>query len=114
MTSSSIRWRVGRSGSTALVLLATTGGCLALIPPGHAQLPTRDVCDKLMSDTLEEIIRATTHVPNAIKRLQVSGCQGSRAACTQAADNLRAQTEANQPDKVANISSAQRAVSCIP
>ena len=114
MTSFSVRRWASRSGATAIVYLATTAGWLSLISPAHAQQPTREVCDKLMSDTLEEIRRATTQVPNAIKRLQNSGCEGSRAACTQAADNLRVQTEANQPDKVSNIRLAQRAVSCIP
>ena len=103
-----------RSGFVAMVFLSVCAGCSALIPLAHAQAPIRQVCDKLMSDTLDEIRKASPRISNAIKALQDSRCEGSRSACTQAADNLRVQTEANQQDKVANIRLAQRAVSCIP
>jgi len=104
--------RVSRFGFTALLFPITA--FLGVFSLAHAQEPTREACDRLMSDTLEEVRRATEQIPKAIKALQDSGCQGSRAACTQAANSLRAETEGNHPDKVASIRLAQRAVSCIP
>jgi hypothetical protein len=104
------RW-APRFGTAATLLLSV---CWGLVHPAHAQPPSREVCDKLMSDTLEEIRIASPRVSNAIKVLQDSHCEGSRAACTQAAEYLRVQTEANQPDKVANVRLAQRAQSCMP
>jgi hypothetical protein len=97
------------------VICILLGGSLVQTPQVHAQAaPSREVCDKQISDVLTQISNASPQLPVTMKTLEGMHCQGSRAACTLGADHLKDQIAAKEQDKAEKTRGVQRAVSCTP
>ena len=100
---------------TLAVICILLGGSLVLTPKVHAQAaPSREVCDKQISEVLTQISNSSPQLPAAMKALEDMHCQGSRASCTLGADHLKDQIAAKELDKAEKTRGVQRAVSCIP
>jgi hypothetical protein len=108
----------GSIGKKPLVIICALLGLVDSLTQAHkvyAQAqPPREVCDKQIADTLDQISNSSPQLPATIKALEDSRCQGSRSACTLASNHLRDQTATKELDKAEKTRVVQRTVSCTP